>query len=265
MNRIALAVITLSTASTVAAQQQSSTTFHQLGHAILRELIEVNTTASSGNTTIAAEQLANRFKDAGFVDADAQVVGPSGKNRNLVVRYRGTGAHKPVLLLAHLDVVEAKRADWTYDPFALTERDGYFYGRGTQDQKGGAAMLVTTLLRLKEEHVVPDRDLILALTAGEEGGMPYNGVEWLIKNKRALIDADYAINVDAGGGEMEKGKHTLFDVQAAEKVFHSVALTVTNPGGHSSLPRKDNAIYSLAAALERLSKFDFPAKPNEVV
>jgi acetylornithine deacetylase/succinyl-diaminopimelate desuccinylase-like protein len=264
MNRIVIPILAVATASTVSAQQQSSTTFHQLGHAILRELIEVNTTASSGNTTIAATQLANRFHDAGFSDADAQVVGPSVKNRNLVVRYRGTGAHKPVLLLAHLDVVEAKRADWTYDPFALTERDGYFYGRGTQDQKGGAAMLVTTLLRLKTENVVPDRDLILALTAGEEGG-PYNGVDWLLKNKRDLIDAEYSINVDAGGGEMEKGKHTLFDVQAAEKVFHSVALTVTNPGGHSSLPRKDNAIYSLAAALERLSKFDFPAKPNEVV
>jgi acetylornithine deacetylase/succinyl-diaminopimelate desuccinylase-like protein len=247
------------------AQQQSATTFHQLGHAILRELVETNTTGSSGNTTVAAEQLANRFRDAGFPEADVQVVGPGVKNRNLIVRYRGTGAHKPVLLLAHLDVVEAKKEDWTYDPFVLTERDGYFYGRGTQDQKGGAAMLVTTLLRLKTERIVPDRDLILALTAGEEGGMPYNGVEWLIKNKRPLIDAEYSINVDAGGGEMENGKHSLFDVQAAEKVFHSVSLTVKNPGGHSSLPRKDNAIYALAAALDRLAKFDFPAKPNDVV
>ena len=257
-------VLALAFASTANAQQQSATTFHQLGHAILRELIEVNTTASTGNTTIAAEQLATRLKDAGFAEADVQVIGPVVKNRNLVVRYRGTGAHKPVLLLAHLDVVEAKRADWTYDPFVLTERDGYFYGRGTQDQKGGAAMLVTTLLRLKAEKLVPDRDLILALTTGEEGG-PYNGVDWLIKNKRSAIDAEYVINVDAGGGEIDKGKHTLFDVQAAEKVFHSVTLTVTNPGGHSSLPRKDNAIYSLAAALDRLAKFDFPAKPNDVV
>ena len=257
-------LVMLGAALPLAAQQQSATTFHQLGHAILRELIEVNTTASTGSTTTAAEQLANRFKDAGFANADVEVVGPGVKNRNLVVRYRGTGAHKPVLLLAHLDVVEAKRADWTYDPFVLTERDGYFYGRGTQDVKGGAAMLVTTLLRLKAEKVVLDRDLILALTAGEEGG-PYNGVDWLIKNKRSGIDAEYVINVDAGGGEIDRGKHTLFDVQAAEKVFHSVTLTATNPGGHSSLPRKDNAIYSLAAALDRLSKFDFPAKPNEVV
>ncbi len=142
--------------------QQSTTTFHQLGHAILRELIETNTTASRGNTTIAAQQLATRFHDAGFPDADVQVVGPTTKNRNLVVRYRGTGAHKPVLLLAHLDVVEAKREDWTYDPFVLTENGGYFYGRGTQDIKGCAAMLVTTLLRLKQENWTPDRDFILA-------------------------------------------------------------------------------------------------------
>src|SRR5512140_1813644 len=143
-------------ASAATAQQQSSTTFHQLGHAILRELIETNTTGSSGNTTAAAEQLGTRFKDAGFPEADIQIVGPTPKNRNFIVRYRGSGAHKPVLLLAHLDVVEAKRSDWTYDPFALSEHDGYFYGRGTQDQKGGAAMLVTTLLRLKAEKVVPD-------------------------------------------------------------------------------------------------------------
>ena len=197
-------------------------------------MIEINTTASSGNTTTAAEQLSVRFRDAGFPEADVQVVGPVPKNRNLIVRYRGTGAHKPILLLAHLDVVEAKKEDWTYDPFHLTEKDGYFYGRGTQDQKGGAAALVTTLLRLKAEKWVPGRDLILALTAGEEGGT-YNGVQWLLANQRSLIDAEYSINVDAGGGEMENGKHTIFDVQAAEKVHHSVALTAKNSGGHSSL------------------------------
>lgn len=248
-----------------AAAQQPAQAFHQLGHAILRELIETNTTASSGNTTVAAEQLATRFHNAGFSEADAQVVGPTPKNRNLVVRYRGSGAHKPVLLLAHLDVVEARREDWTYDPFQLTEQGGYFYGRGTQDVKGGAAMLATTLLRLKQEGWKPDRDIILALTAGEEGGMPYNGVEWLIKNRHDLIDAEYAINVDAGGGELEDGKHTLFDVQAAEKVYHSVTLTVKNSGGHSSLPRPDNAIYTLAAALERLSRYEFPVQVNDVV
>jgi acetylornithine deacetylase/succinyl-diaminopimelate desuccinylase-like protein len=259
------AVVFIALVASTATSQQSPATFHQLGRAILRELIETNTTGSTGNTTIAAGQLATRFRDAGFPEADVQVVGPTPKNLNLVVRYRGNGARKPILLLAHLDVVEAKREDWTYDPFQLTEHDGYFYGRGTQDQKGGAATLVTTLLRLKEEHVVPDRDLILALTAGEEGGMPYNGVQWLIKNKRALIEAEYAINVDAGGGEMEHGKPTLFDVQAAEKVYHSVALTARNSGGHSSLPRKDNAIYALAKALDRIATYEFPAKQNDVV
>ncbi len=260
-----LAVAVAFAATPVVAQQPPSSNFHQLGHAILRELIETNTTASAGNTTTAAEQLQVRFKDAGFAPEDDQVIGPTVKNRNLVVRYRGSGAHKPVLLIAHLDVVEAKREDWTIDPFVLTERDGYFYGRGTQDQKGGAAMLVSALLRLKQEKFVPDRDLILALTAGEEGGMPYNGVQWLIANKKSLIDAEYVINVDAGGGELENGKHTLFDVQAAEKVYHSVSLTAKNPGGHSSLPRKDNAIYALARALDHVSAYEFPAKPNDVV
>src|SRR4029077_10361821 len=169
------ACVTLS--SIASAQQQSVTTFHQLGHAILRELIETNTTASAGNTTVAADQLGGRFTDDGFPAADVQVIGPSPRNRNLVLRYRGTGARKPILLLAHLDVVEAVRADWTYDPFVLTERDGYFYGRGTQDVKGGAAMLVTTLLRLKAEKFVPDRDIILALTAGEEGRTHYTSAQ----------------------------------------------------------------------------------------
>jgi acetylornithine deacetylase/succinyl-diaminopimelate desuccinylase-like protein len=264
LQRVAVAALVFA-APAARAQQQSPATFHQLGHAILRELIETNTTASVGNTTTAADQLSVRFRDAGFPDADVQVVGPTPKNRNFIVRYRGSGAHKPMLLLAHLDVVEARKEDWTYDPFRLTEKDGYFYGRGTQDQKGGAATLVTTLLRLKAEKWVPDRDLILALTAGEEGGGTYNGVEWLLKNKHSLIDAEYGINVDAGGGEMENGKHTIFDVQAAEKVYHSVALTATNPGGHSSLPRKDNAIYALSAALGRLAAYDFPVKANEVV
>jgi acetylornithine deacetylase/succinyl-diaminopimelate desuccinylase-like protein len=262
---LAIAIVALPGEGMLLAQERTSATFHQLGHAILRELIETNTTGSSGNTTIAAQQLQTRFEDAGFAAADVQVVGPTATNRNLVVRYRGTGAHKPILLLGHLDVVEAKREDWTYEPFQLTEKEGYFYGRGTQDIKGGDALLVTTLLRLKQEGWTPDRDLILALTAGEEGGMPYNGVQWLLKNRHDLIDAEYAINVDAGGGELENGKHTLFDVQAAEKVYHSVTLTAKNPGGHSSLPRKDNAIYALAAALDRLAHFEFPVQVNDVV
>ena len=262
--RILKPLLLLAAATRLGAQQPS--TYHQLGRAILREMIEANTTASSGNTTTIAEQLQVRFRDAGVPEADVQVVGPTPKNRNLIVRVRGSGAKKPVLLLAHLDVVEAKPTDWTFDPFKLTEKDGYFYGRGTQDVKGGATTLVTALLRMKLEGFAFDRDVILALTAGEEGGMPYNGVQWLLQNKRDVIAAEYVINVDAGGGELDKaGKHTLFDVQAAEKVFHSVAIIATNPGGHSSLPRKDNAIYSLARALDRVAAYDFPAKPNDVV
>lgn len=262
--RVLRGLLLLSVATRLGAQQPS--TYHQLGRAILREMIETNTTASAGNTTTIAEQLEVRFRDAGIPQTDVQVLGPTPKNRNLVVRLRGSGAKKPVLLLAHLDVVEAKPTDWTFDPFKLTEKDGYLYGRGTQDVKGGATTLVTALLRMKLEGFAFDRDVILALTAGEEGGMPYNGVQWLLQNKRDLIDAEYVINVDAGGGELDKaGKHTLFDVQAAEKVFHSVSITATNPGGHSSLPRKDNAIYSLARALDRVAAYDFPAKPNDVV
>jgi len=264
VRHLSIALVVLGTSSAT-AQQQSAAAFHQLGHTLLRELIETNTTHATGNTSDAALKLSKRFKDAGFADADVQVVGPGPKDRNLVVRYRGSGKAKPVLLLAHLDVVEAKKSDWTYDPFVLSEHDGYFYGRGTQDVKGGAATLVAALLRFKAEKIVPDRDLILALTAGEESGGSYNGVQWLIKNKKDLINAEYTINVDAGGGEIENGKNTLFAVQAAEKVYHTVKLTVKNAGGHSSLPTKDNAIYHLSAALDRLAAFDFPAKPGDIV
>lgn len=262
MRRLALLLIAFATPAS--AQQGLADTYHQLGHAILREMIEENTTQSTGNTTPLAGQIAERLRLAGFPEADVQVVGPTPRNRNLVARFRGAGARRPILLLAHLDVVEAKRDDWTYDPFQLTEHAGYFYGRGTQDQKGGAAALVAAVLRLKREGWTPDRDIILALTAGEEGGT-YNGVQWLLGNRRDLIDAEYTINVDAGGGEIEDGKHTLFDVQAAEKVYHSVSLTVKNPGGHSSLPRPDNAIYTLTAALQRIAKHKFPVKLNDVV
>lgn len=257
----------LAVALLVVAQQPVS--YHQLGHAVLKDLIETNTTPANGNTTTAADKLATRFRAAGFPDADIQVIGPQDRDKNFIVRYRGrAGATlKPILLLAHLDVVEAKREDWTVDPFVLTEKDGYFYGRGTQDVKGGGATLATALLRLKSEGWIPNRDVILALTAGEEGGEgeTYNGVQWLLANHRDLIDAEYSINVDAGGGEMENGKHTIFDVQAAEKVYHSVSLTAKNPGGHSSLPRPDNAIYSLSRALDRISRYQFPAQPNDIV
>src|SRR2546425_4275700 len=232
---------------------------------IFEQLININTTGSSGSTTVAANAMAKRLLDAGFPAADVQVIGPrDSKNYNLVARFRGTATQKPILLLAHLDVVEARREDWSVDPFTLVERDGFFYGRGTLDVKDGAAILVATLARLKQEGYRPNRDLILALTTGEEGGSDYNGVEWLLANHRDLIDAAYVINMDAGDPVILNGKRAFRSVQAAEKVYVTFKLEVHNPGGHSSLPTKDNAIYRLAAALGRLSAYDFPAQLNEI-
>ena len=230
---------------------------------IFKQLIEINTTDTpGGNVTRAAEAMAARLKAAGFADADVQVLGPDPRKGNLVARLRGTGTKRPLLLLAHLDVVEAKREDWSFDPFVFREQDGYFYGRGTSDDKSMAAHFVANLIRLKAEGFRPERDLILALTADEEGG-DFNGVDWLVKNHRQLIDADFAIN-EGGGGSMRNGKYLTNEIQASEKVFQDFHLEVTNSGGHSSLPVKDNAIYHLADGLARLAKFDFPVELNEV-
>jgi acetylornithine deacetylase/succinyl-diaminopimelate desuccinylase-like protein len=234
----------------------------QLARDIFRELIEINTTDSVGSTTKAAEAMAIRLKAAGFAPADLQVLGPDPRKGNLVARLRGNGANKPILLLAHLDVVEAKREDWSFDPFKFTEQDGYFYGRGTNDIKSGAAVLIANLIRLRQEGFVPGRDIIVALTADEEGGC-CNGVDWLLANHRELIDAEYCLNTDGGGGELKGGKQMLNEVQTSEKVYLSFSLEVQNRGGHSSLPEKDNAIYHLAEGLARLAKFDFPMKLNE--
>jgi acetylornithine deacetylase/succinyl-diaminopimelate desuccinylase-like protein len=230
---------------------------------IFKELIEINTTDTpAGNVTRAADAVAARLKAAGFPTGDIQVLGPDPRKGNLVVRVHGTGGKRPLLLLAHLDVVEAKREDWSFDPFTFLEKGGYFYGRGTSDDKSMAAHFVANLIRLKEEGFKPERDLILALTADEEGGT-FNGVEWLLKNHRDLIDAEFAIN-EGGGGTMRKGKYLTNEVQASEKVFQDFRLEVTNSGGHSSLPVKDNAIYHLAEGLARLAKFEFPVQLNEV-
>jgi acetylornithine deacetylase/succinyl-diaminopimelate desuccinylase-like protein len=230
---------------------------------IFKELIEINTTDTpNGNVTRAAEAVAARLTAAGFPAADVQVLGPDPKKGNLVARLRGTGAKRPLLLLAHLDVVEAKREDWSFDPFTLREQDGFFYGRGTSDDKSMAAHFVANLIRLKEEGLKPERDLILALTADEEGGS-FNGVDWLIKNHRPLIDAEFSIN-EGGGGTMRGGKYLTNEIQASEKVFQDFHLEATNSGGHSSLPVKDNAIYHLSEGLARLAKFDFPVELNEV-
>ena len=231
--------------------------------AIYKELVEINTTDTpAGNVTRAADAVAARLMAAGFPAADVQVLGPDPRKGNLVARYHGSGARRPLLLLAHLDVVDAKREDWSFDPFTFLEKDGFFYGRGTSDDKAMAAQFVANLIRLKQEGFTPDRDLILALTADEEGGS-FNGVEWLVRNHRNLIDAEFAIN-EGGGGNMRRGKYLTNEVQASEKVYQDFRLEVTNPGGHSSLPVKDNAISHLSAGLARLATFDFPVQLNEV-
>ena len=235
----------------------------QLARGIFKELIEINTTDSKGNTTIAAEAMAKRLKDAGFPAADVLVLGPNSRKGNLVARLHGTGAHKPILLLAHLDVVEANREDWSVDPFKFLEQDGYFYGRGTTDDKAMAAIFVANLIRYKQEGFVPNRDLILALTADEElGDIPTNGVKWLLENHRNLIDSEFALNEGAGVG-LKEGKPFVHGLQTSEKVIVFYRLEVKNPGGHSARPSKDNAIYHLAEGLNRLAKFDFPFKLNE--
>ncbi len=253
------------------AGAQSLTPYQKLGRDLLRELVETNTEFSNGSTTKAAALLAARFRAAGFPAADISIVGPDtgkdAKNKNLIVRFRGRGARKAILLIGHLDVVEARRADWVLDPFTLNEKDGHFYGRGTLDMKNGVASWVAAFLRMKEEHFVPAGDYILALTAGEEGGGDgYVGMDWLVAHHRDLIakDVGYVLNADAGGGELRDDKPVSMDVQAAEKVFQTYHLTVTNKGGHSSQPEKDNAIYRLSAALGRLGAYEFPYQLNGV-
>jgi acetylornithine deacetylase/succinyl-diaminopimelate desuccinylase-like protein len=234
-----------------------------LAREIFKQLIEINTTDSVGNVTTAAEAMAKRLRDAGFAGNDLNVAGPNERKKNLVARLHGTGARKPVLFIGHLDVVEARREDWTTDPFEFLERDGYFYGRGTEDMKEGDAILVTNFIRLKKEGYLPDRDLILALTADEEGGTS-NGVDWLLKEHRDWIDAEYCINLDGGEFEREKAKRLLAGIQASEKVYVDYQFESLNPGGHSSVPTPDNAIYHLAGALARLQSFSFPVRINEI-
>jgi acetylornithine deacetylase/succinyl-diaminopimelate desuccinylase-like protein len=235
----------------------------QLAREILKQLIEINTTDSVGSVTAASEAMGKRLVEAGFAERDIQIAGPRDNKKNLVLRYHGSGKRKPVLFIGHLDVVEARREDWTSDPFVFLEKDGYFYGRGTADMKAGDALLVTTFVRLKQEGYVPDRDLILALTADEEGGTA-NGVDWLVKNHRDWIEAEYSINLDGGEFERDGDKRLLAGLQAGEKVYVDYQFESLNPGGHSSLPSPDNAIYHLSAALSRLQNFSFPVSLNEI-
>ncbi len=242
------------------------TPHQQMLREIYKELVEINTTDSVGDNTRAAEAMAARLRAAGFAAEDVRVVVHPGnaKKGNLVARLRGTGARRPLLMLAHIDVVEARKEDWSngLDPFKLTERDGFFYGRGTSDDKAMAAIFVANLIRYKQEGFKPERDLIIALTADEEGG-DFNGVDFLIKNHRELVDAEFGIN-EGGGGRYRKDVKLFNGVQASEKVYQSFMLEAKNKGGHSSLPVKDNAIYHLTGGIERLARFDFPVNLNEV-
>ncbi|HKF47296.1 MAG TPA: M20/M25/M40 family metallo-hydrolase [Terracidiphilus sp.] len=233
---------------------------------IFKQLIEINTTDTpQGSVTAGTQAMEKRFLDAGFPREDVHLLGPNEKKMNLVVRYpaAGTPTEKPVLFLCHMDVVEALKSDWHTDPFQFVEKDGYWYGRGTQDMKDSDAALVATFLRLHRERYKPKRDLILALTADEEGGS-FNGASWLVNEHRDLVDAAYVINPDSGGVELDHSHAVVADVEATEKVYADYRVTALNPGGHSSRPRADNAIYELTNALEKLAHYSFPFEMNEV-
>jgi acetylornithine deacetylase/succinyl-diaminopimelate desuccinylase-like protein len=253
----------------IAVNAQAPATGHRgpleherLAKAILKQLVEIDTT-QAGSTTPAAQAAAARLREAGFPAADVEILGPAARRMNLVGRLRGRSTgRKPVLVMAHLDVVEAQRQDWTVDPFTFTERDGWFYGRGTMDDKDEAAIWAATLIRLQREGFVPDRDIVLMLTADEEAGA-HNGVDWLLRNHRASIDAAFALN-EGGGGVVKQGRRLAHNVQASEKTYQNFELLVTNSGGHSSLPRADNAITQLAAALIRLQHQRFPVTLSDV-
>jgi acetylornithine deacetylase/succinyl-diaminopimelate desuccinylase-like protein len=250
-------------APAVGAQTTRPDSEKQLARDIYKQFIEIQSGFTTGATTPVAEAAAARLKAAGFADPDIFLGGAIPKKGNLVVRYHGTGARKPLLLLAHIDVVEAKREDWSTDPFQFLEKDGFFYGRGTGDDKAQAAVWIANLIQYKKEGFKPDRDIIVALTADEEGGGPYNGVDWLLKNHRDLIEAELALN-EGGWGEESKGKKISNDLQVSEKYVLNFRFEVHNKGGHSSMPVHDNAIYHLAGALQRLGDFGFPLKTNEV-
>ncbi|MEA2881100.1 MAG: hypothetical protein QOH32_319 [Bradyrhizobium sp.] len=245
------------------ARAEALTPPQQLAFDVYKELVEIDTTTATGDTRQAAEAMAARLRAAGFAGDDVQVFSPAPRKGNLVARLRGTGKRKPILLLAHLDVVPARREDWSVDPFKLIEQDGYYYGRGSGDDKFMAATFVANLIRYRQDGYKPDRDIIVALETDEEI-LDANalGIQWLLKNKRELIDAEFALN-EGGGVGLRDGKPIRNAVQTTEKVSQGYLLTVKNRGGHSSVPVRDNAIYHLAEGLVRLSKFSFPHRFND--
>ena len=264
LNSIIVLISALSAQAAWAAAQSEAVT-REMARDIFKQLIEINTTDSIGSTTLAAKAMEKRLLDAGFPAADVTVLGPNDRKGNMVARYRGKpgSKRKPILIIGHLDVVEARREDWSTDPFQFVEQDGYYYGRGTQDMKDSDAIAVTSFIRMKQERFVPDRDIILALTADEEGGQS-NGVDWLLKNHRDLVDAEFVLNPDSGGVVTDRGKPMTVEFEATEKLYGDYQLLATNPGGHSSLPKPDNAIYHVADALAVLEKSPFPFELNDV-
>ncbi len=256
-----LAAFSLAFASSKLAAQM--TPHQQLARDIHKELVEINTVTASGDTLKAAQAMAARLKVAGFSDDEVKVLSPGPRKGNLVARLRGSGVRKPMMMLAHIDVVEAKPEDWSTDPFKLVEKEGYLYGRGVADNKFMAAVFVANLIRYKQEGFRPDRDLIVVLETDEEIlDANVQGIQWLLKHHRLLIDAEFALN-EGGGVGLVNGKPQVHSLQTSEKVSYSFRLEVKNPGGHSSLPSKNNAIYRLADGLARLSRFDFPVQLNE--
>lgn len=234
---------------------------------LYKELVETNTTLSSGSCTLAAERMAARMKSAGFADSQLTLFATpeNPKEGGLVAVYPGTSkTAKPILLIAHIDVVEAKRADWERDPFIMVEENGYFYGRGTADNKAQAAVWVDTLIRFKQQGYKPKRTIKVALTCGEETNGAFNGAQWLAENRRDLIDAEFALNEGGGGDSDGKGKVIGQSVQVGEKTFANFRLETRNPGGHSSAPVRDNAIYQLSRALTKIDEYQFPTEMTDV-
>ena len=252
--------LALALLSPIAAAQADSA----LAREVLRELVSIRTVHPDGDNTAAARAAARRLLDAGFDRADVRVLEPAPLKGNLVARLRGTGESRPMLLLAHIDVVDALREGWSegLDPWTLIERDGYLYGRGVLDDKACASMFVAILAQLKREGFRPRRDIILALTPDEETGT-HNGAQWLIDQHRGLIDAEFALN-EGGYAETRGGRPVFMGVQVSEKSYLSFTLETSNPGGHSSLPVPDNAINELAAALDRISRLELPARIGPV-
>jgi acetylornithine deacetylase/succinyl-diaminopimelate desuccinylase-like protein len=257
------AALGLSASSTDAA---TPVDYRRLARDILQELIEIKSSDSGVGSTPAAEAIARHMRAAGFPEADIQVIGPSERKKNVVVRLHGRVKAKPILIIGHLDVVEAEKGDWSpdIDPFKLTERDGYFYGRGTQDMKGADTIAAVNFIRWKQQGWIPSRDLILALTADEEIYGDEDGIDWLLKHRRELIDAEYSLNADCCDLLTRNGKPYSFSLSAGEKKEVILQLVTRNRGGHGSRPREDNAIYELNAALDHVAKLKFPVVLNDV-